>query len=212
MKKMYSLFILSPFFICQLQAQAYEGDVQFDKQKQPAIVIEYRYPAAAVENAFNLRMQKAGYKPKEEKGILNRDKGFFIYKNAYITDISKDRLDYIIRVDRKSRKEEDAATLYLIIQKDGENALNKMDAYDVGNAKAYLNNLLPDIEAANLELQIQAQEEVVAKAEKKLKGLQDDKLDLERKLAANEKAQDETIKDIQNQKQALGTLMGKRRQ
>ena len=32
-------------------AQAYEGSVKYDKEKQDAIVIEYRYPAQAVENA-----------------------------------------------------------------------------------------------------------------------------------------------------------------
>jgi len=55
-----------------------------------------------VENAFVKRMEKLGYKAKEEKGILNRDKGFLVFKNAYVTDISKDRLDYIIKVERKS--------------------------------------------------------------------------------------------------------------
>jgi hypothetical protein len=211
MKKLYCLILLTQVFTGRLHAQAYEGDVQFDKKKQPAILIDYRYPAQAVENAFNLRMEKLGFKAKEEKGILNRDKGFLVYKNAYITDISTDRLDYIIRVDRKSRKENDESTLYLVIQKNGDNTINKLDAYDIGRAKAFLNDMIPDIEAANLELQIKEQEDIVAKAEKKLKGLQDDKLELERKLAANEKAQEETIKEIQNEKQALGTLMGKRR-
>ena len=159
MKRLFCLILLSQVLTGRLQAQAYEGDVQFDKKKQPAILIDYRYPAQAVENAFNLRMEKLGFKAKEEKGILNRDKGFLVYKNAYITDISTDRLDYIIRVDRKSRKENDESTLYLVIQKDGDNAINKLDAYDIGRAKAFLNDMIPDIEAANLELQIKEQED-----------------------------------------------------
>jgi hypothetical protein len=212
MMKFYLLILLVLLSSIDGFSQSYEGTVQFDKKKQPAIVIDYYYPSEAVENAFIKRMEQLGFKAKEEKGILNRDKGFIVFKNAYITDISKDRLDYIIKVERKSRKESEASTLYLIMQKDGDNAIEKIDAYDVGQAKAYLNQLIPDIEAANLELQIKAQEEVVAKAEKKLKNLQDDKLELEKKLAANEKAQEETIKDIQNQKQALGNLQGKRRE
>jgi hypothetical protein len=192
-------------------AQAYEGSVQYDKKKQPALVIEYAYPAQAVENAFVRRMEKLGYRPKEEKGILNRDKGFLLYKNAYITDISKDKMDYILRVERKNRKENEEAVLYLVLQQDGVNALDKLDSYDTGRAKSYLNNMLPDIEEANLELQIKAQEEVVTKAEKKLKGLQEDKLALETKLAENVKSQDETLKDIEAQKASLETLRGKRR-
>jgi hypothetical protein len=156
-------------------------------------------------------MEKLGYRVKEEKGILNRDKGFLVFKNAYVTDISQDRMDYLVKVERKSRKENDESVLYLVIQKDGENAMEKIDAYDLGRAKTYLNQMLPDIEAANLELQIKAQEEAIEKAEKKLKGLQDDKADLEKKLEANEKAQDDTIKDLEQQRQSLINLKGRRK-
>jgi hypothetical protein len=203
------LIVLSLPFLSM--AQAYEENVQYDKKKQPAIVIEYAYPAQAVENAFIQRMEKLGYKAKEEKGILNRDKGFLVFKNAYVTDISKDRIDYIVKVERKSRKESDESVLYMIMQKDGSNAMAKMEAFDIGQAKTYLNNMLPDIEAAHLELQIKDQEEVVAKAEKKLKGLQDDKIALEKKLSENAKSQEDTIKDIENQKTSLETLRGKRK-
>jgi hypothetical protein len=203
------LIVLSLPFLST--AQAYEENVQYDKKKQPAIVIEYAYPAQAVENAFVQRMEKLGYKAKEEKGILNRDKGFLVFKNAYVTDISKDRIDYIVKVERKSRKESDESVLYMIMQKDGTNAMAKMEAFDIGQAKTYLNNMLPDIEAAHLELQIKDQEEVVAKAEKKLKGLQDDKIALEKKLTENAKSQEDTIKDIENQKTSLEALRGKRK-
>jgi hypothetical protein len=211
MKKIKYLIIFAMILNLQGRGQAYEGSIQYDKIKQAAIAIEYSYPPEAVENAFIGRMAKLGYKPREEKGILNRDKGFLVFKNAYITDITKDRMDYIIKVERKSRKESETAILYLIISKDGSNAINKMEAYDLGSAKSYLNDMIPDIEEANLELQIKAQEEIIAKAEKKLKGLQDDKIELEKKLDANVKAQDDTIRDIDNQKQALEILTGKRR-
>jgi hypothetical protein len=211
MKKISLLFI--SFFTIATAAisQAYEGTIQYDKKKQTAIAIDYTYSSQAVENAIIQRMEKLGYRAKEEKGILNRDKGFLVFKNAYVTDISKDKMDYIIKVERKSRKESDEAVLYMVINKDGANAMAKMDAYDIGSAKSYLNNLLPDIEAANLELQIKAQEEIVAKAEKKLKGLQDDKIELERKMTENAKSQDDTIKDIETQKISLETLRGKRK-
>jgi hypothetical protein len=211
MKKISLLIIGLLSLSAATMAQAYEDNVQYDKKKQPAIAIDYSYPAQAVENAIVERMEKLGYRAKEEKGILNRDKGFLVFKNAYVTDISKEKMDYIIKVERKSRKESDEAVLYLIMQKDGANAMDKLEANDIGKAKVYLNNMLPDIEAANLELQIKAQEEVVAKAEKKLKGLQDDKIELERKLSENAKSQEDTIKDIEAQKTSLETLRGKRK-
>ena len=56
-----------------------------------------------------------------------------------------------------------------------------------------------------------AQEETVAKAEKKLQDLKDDQVSLEKKLQQNKIDQDSTQKDIENQKQALGVLVGKRK-
>ena len=211
MKKIVLLPVIILFFALASFAQSYEGTIQFDKKKQTAIVCDYSYPAQAVENAFVKRMEQLGYKAKEEKGILNRDKGFLVFKNAYVTDISKDKMDYIIKVERKSRKESDESVIYMIMLKNDANAIPTMEAYDIGKAKSYLNEMLPDIEAANLELQIAAQEEVVTKAEKKLKDLQDDKLNLEKRLAENATAQDETIKDIDAQKKSLEALKEKRK-
>ncbi len=201
-------FLTITFFAA---AQAYEGTIQYDKKKQAAIAIDYSYPPEAVENAIIKRMERIGYKAKEEKGFLNKDKGFLIFKNAYVTDISKDRMDYIIKVERKSRKESDESEVFMIMMKGDDNAMVKMSASGVGRAKVFLNEMLPDIEAANLELQIKDQEETVAKAEKKLQGLKDDQASLEKKLQDNRTAQETTQKDIEAQRQALGTLIGNRK-
>lgn len=211
MKKFALIFITTLFISAAAWAQAYEGTIQYDKKKQAAIAIDYAYPPEAVQNAMVQKMERLGYKAKEEKGILNRDRGFIVFKNAYVTDISRDKMDYILKVERKSRKQSEDAVLYMIMLKGDDNAMGKMDAYDIGSAKSFLNNLLPDIEVANLELQIKAQEEVVAKAEKKMKDLKSDQLSLEKKLQQNNIDQENTQKDIENQKQSLGTLIGKRR-
>ena len=211
MKKISLLFLSVLVLAFSAFSQAYENDIQYAKKKQQGLAIDYSFPPEAVENAFVKKVEKMGYKPKEEKGILNRDKGFLVYKNIFLSDINRDRMDYMIKVERKSRKNSDESVLYMIMMKDGQNAMAVMDAYDVGNAKSFLNNMLPDIEAANLELQIKAQEEVVAKAEKKMSDLKSDQQSLEKKLQDNGTAQEATQKDIENQKQALGTLMGKRK-
>ena len=159
-----------------------------------------------------------GYKAKTEKGMFNKNKGFIVFKNAFITDISENSMDYIIKVERKSRKDKDETTLYLIMNKDGTNAMPAMDAYNVGKAKSFLNNLLPEIEEANLELQIKDQEDAVAKAEKKYKGLQDDQQSLEKKIKGLQADLEKNIKDlenqqkeIENQKMVLEEKKGKRR-
>jgi len=211
MKKFILFFIASISFLQAVTAQAYESTIQFDKKKQPAIAIDYPYPPEAVENAIIRKMERLGYKAREEKGFLNKDKGFLVFKNAYITDISKDRMDYVVKVERKSRKASDESELYMVMMKSDENMLGRLSAFDIGKAKSFLNDMVPDIEVENLELQIKDQEETVAKAEKKLKGLQEEKLALDKKFTENLQSQDETTKDIEAQKQSLEKLRERRK-
>ena len=211
MKKIFFTLFLICSFVILATAQGYEGTITYDKKKQRAIMMDYSYSADAVQNAVVQKMAKLGYKPKEEKGIFNKDKGFLVFKNAAITEISGDQMDYIVKVERKSRKESDVSTMYVIMNKGDQNALDKMESYDIGRAKSFLGNMVPDVEAADLELQITAQQDVVAKAEKKLKGLKDDQSSLEKKLNDNKNDQEGTQKDIENQKIALERLFGRRK-
>ncbi len=214
-------FILYLIFICASFVsftQAFEDKIEYAKKSQPCIVMNYSYPPEAVENAIISKMNKLGYKGKEEKGLFNKDKGFRVYNGTYIQEISSSRYDYIIKVERKSRKEEDETVLYFLIQKDDENLLTTMQAEELGKAKAFLYNLMPDIEAANLELQITAQEETVTKAEKKFRTLQGDKEDMEKRLKKleadikqNEKDQEDQQAEIETQKKALEELRNKRK-
>ncbi len=191
--------------------QAYESTIQYDKKKQQALAIDYAFKPEAVENAIVQKLAKMGYKAKEEKGILNRDKGFLVYKNIFVTDISNERMDYLVKVERKNRKETDESVFYLVMIKNDKNFLAVSDAAAIGKAKTFLNNLLPEIEEADLELQIQAQQAVVAKAEKKLRDLKEEQFNLEKKLAQNKTDQESTQKDIEIQKKQLEVLTGKRK-
>ena len=210
MKKIFLSLLVALAFENIISAQAYGGTIEYDKKKQEAFMIDYPYPPEAVENAITKKMAKLGYKPKEEKGLFNKDKGFKVYKDAFITDINADRMDYIIKVESKSRKNQDESVVYMIIQKDGNNAKSAFDVMQVEKTKTFLSNLQPDVVAENLELDIKAQEEAVSKAEKKLRGLRDDQNDLEKKLKDNQSAQKDTEKEIEARKQALDALKAKR--
>lgn len=155
------------------------------------------------------KMGRLGYKSKEEKGLFNKDKGYRNFKEAYITDISADKMDYIIKVEGKGKKNE-SSVITLIIMKEGNNMKPSFDAYLIDKVKAFLNSLQPDVEAENLELEIIAQEDAVNKAEKKLRGLKDDQSDLEKKLKNNQEDQRNTEKEIEAKKQALDALKARR--
>ena len=192
-------------------SQAYESNISYDKKKQKAITIDYPYSQEAVQNAIIQKIEKMGNAAKEERGLFNKDKGFIIFKDAFVTDISEERMDYILKVERKSRRDKDETTLYLLLNKGGTDAITNMSAGDVGRAKLFLNNLVPDIEEAKLELDIKTQDDAVVKSEKKFKDLQDEKADLEKKLKKNAEDIENQQKQIESQRTALEGLKGKRK-
>jgi len=192
-------------------AQAYEGTIEFDKKKQQAFVIDYSYPPEAVENAIVQKVEKLGYSGKTEKGIFNKNKGFIVFKNTVITDIDPIQRDYMLKIEKKSRREDDETTLYLVIMSSDQNLLPAMKTDDVARVKYFLNNLLPEIEEAKLEMEIRDNEETVVKSEKKYKDLQDEKAELEKKLRKNQEDIDKQVKQIEVQRLSLDALKGKRK-
>jgi hypothetical protein len=215
--RLFTTIICTILFVFYSAAQAYEGSTEYNKKKQSAIVIDYSYSPEAVEGAFVDKLDRMGLEGKQEKGLFNSSKGFRIYKNSVISDISSSGCDYIVKVDQKGRKGTDEATLYLIINKDGNNILDSHDDETIEKAKSFLNNLTPEIDAFSLELKIKDQEVTIAKAQKKLKDLEDDQENMEKKikklqsdLEQNAKDQENQQKEIEKQKQILETLKGKR--
>ena len=198
-------------------SQAYEGTIDYDKKKQDAFVIEYPYPPEAVENALIKKMDEMGYKGREERGLFNKDKGFRVFKGAYVSDITPGSMDYAFKVESK-RKGKESVVYMVILGKDGANAKTVFESSNINNAKSFLNNLQPMVEQANLELQIKDQEEILAKAQKKLRDLKDDRDNMEKKIKKlqddvkdNEKAQDNQQKEIEDQAHELEILKAKRK-
>jgi hypothetical protein len=211
MRRVITTILFASFIAATGNAQSYEGTVDYQKKDEKAIIIEFPYPPSVVEDAIISKLEKMGFKKKESKGFL-------VYKNVVLTDISAEPADYMIKVERKSRKDKDESIVYLLINRNDENIIARSDALVNSNTKTFLNNLSPDVEAYNLEVQIKDQENTVEKAEKKLKNLQDDKESMEKKikklqddLGENAKDQADQQKDIEKQKQILEALRGKKK-
>ena len=216
MKKTFLFSLIIAVFSATAFSQAYEGTIEFNKKKQDAFMIDYPYPPEAVENALVKKMEQLGYKGKEEKGLFNKDKGFRVYKGAFVTEISESNMDYAFKVEAKGKKDKDQSVVYMILMKDGANAKSAFEAADVEKGKSFLNNLQPLMEEAGLDLEIKNQEEVVTKAEKKLSNLKDDQDSMEKKikklqedLKDNAKDQENQQKEIEAQKKVLEALKAK---
>jgi hypothetical protein len=191
-------------------AQAYEATAEFDKKKYSAFLAEYPYQVAAVENAMMKRFSKLGYRPRTEKGIFNKDKGYQIFSGSIMPDITEGQADFIIKVENKSRKGKDISLLTLIVLQGGEALGRSVSPVRADKVKTYLGAILPDIEAENLELDIKAQEDAIIKTEKKLENLRTEEKDLEKKLENNRRSQKDTENEIKAKKEGLEALKGKR--
>ena len=217
MRKLILILIVFPISFL-LKAQPHEGTVEYNKGKQACMIMEYNYSPQAVEDAMRSKLLKLGYGGREEKGMFNKDKGFRVYKETTIGEISPDKYDFVINIERKSHKEVDETKVSLIIFKGEVNALANLSTEELEKVKAFFDNLLPEVEASNLEIQIGAQAVTVEKAEKKLKALHDENVQMENKikklqedLEKNLKEQEMQKKEIENQHKTLDALKGRRK-
>ena len=209
MKLILSLLLLT--IVVSASAQAYESSATDDKKKQKTVSMDYSHSQEAVENAVLKKMESLGFRAKVEKGLFNKDKGFIVFSDVLLDEVTDTRYDYIVKVERKSRREKDETTLNVLINKNGEDVIPALDGQTLGRMKLFLTNLIPDIKEAALELQIKAQDELVIKAEKRFKDLQDEKADLEKKLQKNADDLERQQKEIEAQRVLLEEMKGRRR-
>ena len=211
-------------FLCSLSvfSQVSQETIEYNKQKHSAFKMEYTYPAEVVEKALVQRMEQLGYRnTKADKGLLNffdRDKGIIVYKNAFVTEINEKSMDYAFKIETKKKKEKNGSAIYMVMMKDGEDAMRILNETEMERAKSFLINLNPDVESSHLEMQIRGQEDGVSKSEKKFRALQADSLTIENKIRDLQAQLEKLIKDqefqqkeIENQKRLLDEMKGKRK-
>jgi len=214
MKKVFSFFFaLSATGMLYAQPRASEGTIEFQKTQQPAAVIELPYAENVVEKAIADYMSRKG-----SKG--NDSKGFKTFRSYKLRDSQDYTSDLYFKIDRKSRKEKEITVVSLVVGKSGEDIKTRSapDNNSIDGAKDLLNDMVGSIDAYNLEVQIQEQDEVVKKAQKKFDGLADDQKDYEKKiknlqdkLEQNKRDQEKQTDEIKKQADLLETLRGKRK-
>ncbi|MEO5681927.1 MAG: hypothetical protein ABIQ88_04755 [Chitinophagaceae bacterium] len=204
MKKVFilSLFVLMAGMVFA-QPQAAEGKAAFQKTQQPAAFITLPYADNVVEKAIEDYMSRKGVKG----GSSN---GYKLYRSYKLVSTQEYNSDLYFKVERKSRSEKDVSIVSLIVGKSTEDIkTRKLDS--TGNtstlegAKELLNEMVPAIEAYDLSVQIDAQQNTITKAKKKYDGLIDDERDAlnkirdqEQKLAQNKVDQSRQADDINN--------------
>lgn len=212
MKKLIYTLIAILFFNITVSSQARYVFTDFKDAQKPAIQNEYSFSDKIVSNAIDDKMTKMGYKGKETKG-------YTVYKGVVIPELGNQPYDLYFKVDRKSRKEKDNAVVSMLISTGSENFISDTsDSKTINNAKNYLDNLRISIEAYDLQQQINAQQDIVTKAEKKYKSLENDADDLQKKkkkieqqIEDNLKAQKDQQDEIEKQRQLFETIRARQK-
>ena len=205
-----SLLLVSLFVSTAVLAQPYEGKVEYDKKRQDAFLCDYAASAEAVDLAIMKYFLGLGYKPVEEKGLFNKDKGFKTFKDAFVNDVTDEKQDYLVKVESRSKKSTEGATLTLVLMKGMVNQKTDMKEDEIRKVKRFMSSLEASVQREYLELQIKAQEDQVIKSQKKLATLKSEQIDLEKKLQTNLSNQQDTEKEISAKQTTLEVLKAKR--
>ncbi len=193
-------------------AQAYLTSYKYQKVMLQSAAIDMPYSEKIAEEAMLSFMQKrAGGKPAESKGV-------FVFRNTRLDQ--EENVDLHWAIERKSRREKDFCTIYLMAAKLNENMALRLpdEKFGLPGAQLLLNEFAPAVVAYALEVEIKNQQDNVAKANKRYASLQEDSVDLQKrkvaledKIVTNSKDQEKQRADIQNQRLMLEALMQKRK-
>jgi hypothetical protein len=208
-------FLLWPMLLLAgcVFGQAKDGIVVYKKTHQPAATISLPYEPEVVTAAMDGYLSKKGLKSKDLKG-------FKTFRNTQFVQGDSMNADLYFKVTRNNRSQIEASIIYLMVGMPNENIekRNQETHFTRQQAKEYLNNLVPVIEAYNLELLIIQQNETVIEEEKRYNSLVDDGADLNKrktdnvqKLQRNQHDQDKQNEEVEKHKQALAYLISQRK-
>ncbi len=181
---------------------AQDANIRFGKQDRPGLLITFPYSQGITENALRARLDRAGLgKPKS-------DKGFMSFQAANWAEIAPGQLDVYAKVD--AGKGDKQSTIALLVSKGYDNYVSASNEPAMSaKLKAWLDALLPDIQAQQLAADVRALEEAVARAEKDYKNADDDGNKLAREKEKIEKQLAENASVKQQRADALSAAKAK---
>ena len=216
------LIIVLATSIITARAQSSYTTIQYNKNMQPALVLELPNTTNDVEGTILEKLKQIGYNPETQGHLFwkkNKIDGFYVFNNVVLPSLGTEKLDMYFKVVQKNKEEKDNTTLYLLVSRGNENfASPEVDTTLWNSSKMFLNSFIEKTTAYNLEQNIKAQENAVKDSQKKLATLQKDEKDLEEKikkyqedLANNRNSQKDQQQDIENQQKLLESLIVKRK-
>jgi Membrane-bound metallopeptidase len=219
--KKYILLILSALYTMYGMAQSYYAKVEYDKVEQPGLALLLPYSSSVAEGTIIQKLKEIGYNA-ETKGALfwkkNKVNGFYEFTGVTLPAPSNAIVNLYFDVKRNNRKKDEQSTMYLLVSKGDKNFISPDSDPDIYNAaKSFLDGFVSQTAAYKLNLDIDAQDAALRKAEKKLADLQSDQKhmhdkieQLQRDIIKNNEDQQKQVKEIEAQRQKLEELKKQR--
>jgi hypothetical protein len=192
----YILVLCIGFIYQSAVAQSQTGLTTYNKIQQSSVFVDLPYSDEAAANALENRMIAFG-KPKKVKD-------FIAYRNIQVPELSNDPISLYFNVERKSRKDNSNATITMLMANSADQFYRMDEKPELFvKGRQFLDSMNAPVAAAGLELQINAQDETVIKADKRLKKLRDDAIEFEKQKKRLEEKIAENVKDIEKQEKEL---------
>lgn len=171
MKKLIALLGFS-FLLGNVEMNAQsiqETKLKFDKNNVNAVVAEYKRPESVMEDALKEQLEKEGF------GKYDKKKGYWSYINTNWKRTGNLSLDIYFRVDGNKNK----STVTVLVSKGNNNFTSSAtDPEIINTVREFLNNLERTATDVQFALDVEAQREVVADAEKRYNRALSDSTDL----------------------------------
>ena len=180
----------------------YEVQVSYQKSVLPATVVDLPYPPDVVEESIKDYMGRQGWKSSGSRG-------YRVYKNMKLDDTARWLHDMHIKVEKKSSRDNTSSIVTILTAGPNEDPATRTgkDEALMRRTAAFVERMLPAIEAGDLEDRIKSQESDTKKAQSKLGGLHDDQGSLEKKIRDTEddlkKNKEDQVRETQSMQSSV---------
>ena len=210
MKAVLQLLLL--FCYATASAQSVNTSMKFDKTNKQGLMLYLPYSQEVAEGTILTKLKEIGFEPESSKSLFwkqNKVAGFYVFKGVTLKGDRPQIVDLYFKVDSRGSKKEAQSVMYLLTSKGGENFItDATDAATFTAAQKFLNGFTTETASYKHTLDVQAHEETVKKAEKRLADLQKDEKEMAEKIA---KLQEDLRRNKETQISQQSTIEAERR-
>jgi hypothetical protein len=218
--KKHILLILLAMSAVYGMAQSYNAKINYDKVAQPGLALQLPFSSSVAEGTIIQKLKEIGY-DAEKKGALfwkkNKINGFYEFTDVTLPPPGTNIVNLYFDVKRNNRKKDEQSIIYLLVNKGGDFITSDSHPDIYNAAKKFLDGFVSQTASYKLNLDIDAQDAALRKAEKKLADLQTDQKNmhdkieqLQRAIIKNGEDQQKQVKEIEAQRQKLEELKKQR--